>query len=132
MKIGFTLLLVLSSFFAFAQTEKKVTPEFLVQQQLDGYNARDIDAFLAPYADDVELYAFPQKLIGKGKDKMRVDYSLLFKRISNLHCDLKNRTIMGNNVIDHESITGFGPKKQEAIAIYEIKNDKISKVYFIQ
>ena len=52
-----------------------ITPEMLVQQQLNAYNARGIDAFLAPYADDVELYQFPDKLIGKGKDAMRKAYT---------------------------------------------------------
>src|SRR6185312_11711188 len=43
------------------------TPEMLAQQQLNAYNAHDLDAFLAPYADDVEIYTFPNKLDTKGK-----------------------------------------------------------------
>ena len=31
---------------------KTVRPEEIVQQQLDAYNARDIDAFMACWADD--------------------------------------------------------------------------------
>ena len=56
-------------------TEKfeKLTPESLDNQQLVAYNARDIDAFLSPYSDDVELYAFPDKLIGKG-NKIKINY----------------------------------------------------------
>jgi hypothetical protein len=49
------------------------SPEYLVQQQLNAYNAHDLDAFLEPYAEDVELYEFPGKLIMKGKDNMRKD-----------------------------------------------------------
>ena len=36
-----------------------VTPLLLVQQQLNAYNERNIDAFVAPYSDDAELYQFP-------------------------------------------------------------------------
>ena len=47
------------------------TPVMLVQQQLNAYNAHDLDAFLAPYADDVEIYSTTGKLQLKGKEEMR-------------------------------------------------------------
>ena len=75
---------------------------------------------------------FPNQLLGKGKGFMRKDYAEMFKNTPNLHCDIKNRTVLGNTVIDHEVVSGFGSNHLEAIAIYEIKNDKIAKVYFIQ
>jgi hypothetical protein len=109
----------------------KTTPETLVKQQLNAYNARNIDAFVEPYAEDVELYYFPNKLISKGKDAMRKDYGEMFSKLQDLHCEIKSRIIDGNYIIDKESVTGMGKQKIEATAIYEIKNDKISKVYFL-
>ncbi|KIC95762.1 amidohydrolase family protein [Flavihumibacter solisilvae] len=109
------------------------TPESLVQQQLNAYNARDINAFLEPYADDAEIYIFPDKLLGKGKEIIRKQYTALFDGSPDLHCTIRGRIIKGNTVIDHESVTGARqPEKLEAIAIYEIKDGKIVKVYFIQ
>ncbi|MEZ4992518.1 MAG: amidohydrolase family protein [Saprospiraceae bacterium] len=108
------------------------TPEYLVQQQLNGYNARNIEAFLAPYSEEVELYNFPDILIGKGKDNIRPNYQNMFNQIPELHCKLMNRTILGNTVIDQEYVTGFpNGNALEAIAIYKIENHKIAKVYFI-
>ena len=109
-----------------------VTPAILAQQQLNAYNARDIDAFLEPYADDVELYSFPDKLISKGKEAMKKGYGDMFKNTKDLHCEVTERIIQGNTVIDHESVIGFGPSPMKAIAIYKIENGKIKKVYFIQ
>jgi len=110
----------------------KVTPESLAQQQVNAYNARNIEAFLEPYAEDVELYLFPGKLISKGKEAMRKTYSTMFDKYPDLHCEIKQRIINLNSVIDKESVSGLRPGvKTEATAIYEIKNDKISKVYFI-
>ena len=109
-----------------------VTPAILAQQQLNAYNARDIDAFLEPYADDVELYSFPDKLLSKGKEAMRKGYQDMFKNTKDLHCEVTERIIQGNTIIDHESVTGFGPLPLRAIAIYKIENGKIRKVYFIQ
>jgi imidazolonepropionase-like amidohydrolase len=107
------------------------TPLALVQRQLNAYNARNIEAFLEPYADDVELYQFPDKLLSKGKEAMRKDYAF-FNEVPDLHCEIKERIIQGNIIIDKESVLGFGSKPAEATAIYHIEGNKIKKVYFIQ
>ena len=108
------------------------TPLALVQRQLNAYNLRNIDGFLEPYADDVELYTFPDKLIGKGKDNMRNLYSAFFEHVPALHCEIQSRIVKGKVVIDHERVTGTGKGNLDAIAIYHIENNKIKKVYFIQ
>ena len=80
----------------------------------------------------MELYKFPDTLIGKGKEYMRKTYSSLFNKTPNLHCEIKKRIIQNNIVIDNESVTGFGKKKSECVAVYHIENNKIKKVYFIK
>lgn len=125
-------LLVLFANEAFAQEQKQeIIPETLVQKQLEAYNAHDIDAFLEPYANDVEIYFSPNKLLYKGKESMRKEYGELFKNTPNLHCEIKKRTIQRNTIIDKEYITGAG-EPFEAVAIFQIENNKIKKVYFIQ
>lgn len=110
----------------------KETPLALVQRQLNAYNARDLEAFLEPYADDVELYDYKTgKLLGKGKESMRKDYAF-FKQVPELHCEIKARIVQGNVIIDKEYVTGFGGPAVEATAIYHIENNKIRKVYFIE
>lgn len=108
-----------------------VTPEILAQQQLNAYNNRNLEAFLAPYSDSVQLYDLNSgKLLMNGKENMRKQYGTVFTNIKNLHCQLVNRIVQGNTVIDHERVTGFDNKPVEAIAIYKIENGKIVKVYF--
>jgi hypothetical protein len=108
------------------------SPENLVQQQLNGYNARDIDAFLAPYSEDVEIYDFPGVLRNKGKDNIKPGYAQMFINTPDLHCQIINRIVLGNTVIDQEHVTGFGDSDPlEALAIYKIEDGKIAKVYFI-
>ena len=53
----------------------KETPFALAQRQLNAYNLRNIEAFLEPYAEDVEIYTYPDKLNYKGKEQMRKNYS---------------------------------------------------------
>lgn len=108
-------------------TEK--TPEALVQFQLDAYNAHDVESFLSVYANDVEIYNFPNILTTKGKADMRKEYDFLNKT-PKLFCKLLNRIVQSNMVIDHEEVHGFGDKPFYGIAIYIIENGKIAKVYF--
>ncbi|QIP11344.1 amidohydrolase family protein [Spirosoma aureum] len=118
----------------FITTPEKIlpdSPENLVQKQLNAYNARNIDAFLEPYADDVEVYTFPDKLLYKGKEAMRKQYSGMFEKTRNLHCELVNRIVVGSTLIDHESVTFAADKDPvKAVAIYKVEAGKIAKVYF--
>jgi imidazolonepropionase-like amidohydrolase len=107
----------------------KESPEMLVQRQLNAYNARNLDAFLDTYDDNVELYNFPDSLIGKGKEKMRPMYEGMFNKVKNLHCQIVDRIKLGNTIIDHERVR-FNKQIVDAVAIYEVKNGKIVKVTF--
>lgn len=112
------------------ETLVEETPTELVQRQLNAYNFRNIEAFLDTYADDVEIYTYPNTLINKGKEEMRKIYSDLFNNTPNLHCELLGRIVQGNIVIDKERVQ-FGKNIVEATAIYHIENHKIKKVYFV-
>jgi hypothetical protein len=106
------------------------TPVELADQQLVAYNAHNLEAFLVPYSEDVEIYDLEtNKLQVKGKEAMRKRYSFL-NNIKTLYCNLLNRIVQGNIVIDHEEIWAEGGQKFYGVAIYEIKNDKIVRVWF--
>jgi hypothetical protein len=107
--------------------------EALVQVQLNAYNAHDIDAFLATYSDDIELYDFPEKLRLKGKPAMRARYTRTFGD-QTLHATVSKRIAMDNTVIDHEHVRLLfpdGPGTLNAVAIYDVREGKITKVTFI-
>ena len=105
--------------------------EAIVQKNLDAYNARDIDGFMADYADDVKLYAYPNTLQTDGKEAMRKGYKDWFDRVPDLRAFVKKRIVIGNKVIDEEQVTANG-KIFNAVAIYEVEDGKITKVTFIQ
>lgn len=108
----------------------EVSPEYLAQEQLDGYNNRDIDAFLKPYAKDVKVYNYPNKLSYQGLEKMRKNYAGFFKNTPDLHCKLLERIVFKDQVIDHELVTANG-RTFKAVAIYRMKNGKIASVTFM-
>lgn len=124
-----TLFFLLVAFSTQAQT---MTPEQLAEHQLQGYNERNVTKFLEAYSDSVKVYMFPDKLMYKGKDKMKSGYEGMFSSTPDLHCTLKSRMVLGNTVIDEERVV-FNKSKPvvEAIAIYKIAAGKIQEVYFI-
>ncbi|MEO0775809.1 MAG: nuclear transport factor 2 family protein [Bacteroidota bacterium] len=107
----------------------------LAQQQLAAYNRRDIDAFLVPFSDSVRVYNNITEFGYQGKDKMREGYASFFNRLDTLHCEVVNRIVTPNTVIDHEKLFFQFPdqpaQQMEAIAIYKIAQDKIQEVYFV-
>ncbi|WP_078430587.1 nuclear transport factor 2 family protein [Alkalihalobacterium alkalinitrilicum] len=105
----------------------------LAQKQLDAYNKQNIENFLAVYHEDVSIYEFPSKLLYTGLDKMSERYSQLFKENPNQHAELLSRMVNNNIVTDHEHVTGRENGIDVfAIAIYEVEEDKITKVWFIK
>lgn len=107
------------------------SPAKIVQKQLDAYNARDIDAFMDTYSEDIKLYNFPNLLTAQGKSTMEAQYKVFFENTPDLHCDIKNRIVIGNKVIDEEYVTING-SHISAVAIYEVENGKIVKVTFLR
>ena len=107
------------------------TPEELVQMQLNAYNMGNIESFLLPYSDTVKVYEFPDEFSYQGIDNMRKGYTSFFEQVPDLHCQLINRIVLGNTVIDQERVTGLPDGSViHAIAIYKIKDGKIQEVYF--
>jgi hypothetical protein len=104
--------------------------EEVVQGQLEAYNRRDVEAFASFYADDVNMYAYPDELIGSGIEGLRRDYEEFFAATPDLHAEITNRIVQGAFVIDHERVTGGG-EELSAVAIYEVEGWKIVNVWFI-
>jgi imidazolonepropionase-like amidohydrolase len=108
------------------------SPEMLAQRQLNAYNARNIEAFLEPYAEDVEIYQLNGELLFSGKEEMRKRYSALFQESPDLLCKLKYREVYENIVIDHEKVRFSKDRIVEATAIYKVEDGKIKRVDFIR
>ena len=128
---SFLLTALLLSFLMKTNANAGVTVESVVQAQVDAYNARNIDAFLATYADDAQLFEFPDKLIAKGSAQLRERYDARFKE-QGLHAEIVKRIVLGNTVVDHERVRRMfpeGPGTVEAIAIYEVENGKIAQAW---
>lgn len=125
-----TLLIILLQI-NFCSWSQEKTPEQIVQEQVEAYNSRDIEAFLSFYSDDVKLYTYPNKLDSDGKAAMRQGYASFFKNAKVLNCKITKRIVTKNIVIDEEDIQ-YNDRKFGGVAIYEVENGKIVKVTFFE
>jgi len=103
-----------------------------VQKQLEAYNARDIDAFMAWWAEDCQYFEFPSRMLASGAAAIRERHIARFKE-TNLFGTLIKRIAVANVVIDKETVTRTfpdGPGEVDVIAIYEIDDGKIAKAWF--
>jgi hypothetical protein len=108
-------------------------PAAVVQRQLEAFNARDVEALLAVYAGDAQMFEHPSKLAAQGAEELRGRFSLRFQE-ANLHAALLSRTVMGNVVVDHEKVTRTFPEGTgsiELIMIYEVQDGRIVKAWSI-
>jgi uncharacterized protein (TIGR02246 family) len=107
-------------------------PERIVQRQVEAYNARDLEAFLAHYAEDVEVFGFPAEPWMSGIDQFRERYGELFRNSPELHAEITTRIVRGPYVIDEERVTGMQDRPEvRAVAIYEVRDGLIRRVWFI-
>ena len=103
----------------------------LVQKQLDAYNAQNIDAFLACYAEDAVLAGLNGDVTHRGLAAIRKRHEDLFYEFPKNHARLVNRIDLGTTVIDHEQVERSpGGDRFEVAAIYTIRNDRIVRVDF--
>jgi putative hydrolase of HD superfamily len=108
-------------------------PEAVVQRQLEAYNARDLDAWLATYAHNAQQFEHPAKLVASGHAEIRARAAARFTE-PNLHARLIQRCVMGTIVIDEEEITRTFPEgtgRVGLVCIYDVRDGKIRTGSFV-
>jgi len=108
-------------------------PADIVQAQLDAYNAQDLDAHCACYAEDVVVADFNGAVLRQGMAAYREAYAKMFAEFPQNKAELANRIVIGATVIDHERVARTpGGDIFEVAAIYTIRGDKIARVDFVR
>jgi len=104
----------------------------VVDAQVDAYFARDLERFVACYASDVVITNAAGEVLATGHEGLREMYGRLFENSPQLAGRVVDRIVVGTFVADHEEIEGFNlpdmPASIEAIAVYQVIEEKISRV----
>ncbi len=106
------------------------SPADVVQAQLDAYNARDLERYLANFSDTVKSYRMPSLTPAlDGKAQLGAFYAAERFNRPGLRAELLHRTVLGNQVFDHERIFGIGDAPYEIVAVFEVKDGLIETLW---
>ena len=106
-----------------------------VRNQLEAYNNRDIDAFIACYAEDCVVEDGVGNVSMTGTEAMRKSYADMFASSPELHCHLASRTVVGHYILDEERVTGRAGSEDQVrhvVAVYRVENGLIQHVRFLR
>lgn len=106
------------------------TPLDVVNRRMSAYNQHDLRAFLETYSDEVEIFTYPDKSLGKGKKHVRKIFEPMFQE-GVVHVEIHHQITKDSYVVNHETVT-YGDSKTEYVSIYEVRNGLIESVRFVR
>jgi len=105
------------------------TASDVVDQQVAAYNRRDIDGFVACYAEHAKVVQPDGSMLASGHAEIRARYGELFQLSPDLRAEISNRIEIGAVVIDEERVTGFVlpnmPSEIHVAVVYRIADGLI-------
>jgi hypothetical protein len=108
-----------------------MAPADPVQGQVDAYNARDVEAFLACYAPDTEIFSDPfAEPEFRGTAAIRERYARLFEAEPGLHCEIRGRVRAGAWTVDEELVTR-STGAIHCLVAYHVADGLIDRVLFL-
>lgn len=110
--------------------EETRSPLEVVNLRMRAYNEHNLDAFLSTYSEEIEIFIYPDKSLGKGKKHIKKLFENLFREGS-VHVDIHHQITKDSYVINHETVVS-GDKKTEYISIYEVRSGLIRSVRFVR
>lgn len=92
-----------------------------VDEQLAAYNARDLQRFVATYAEDCEIFRPPApEPVLRGRTALADFYATQRFCHTGLRAQILGRHAVGNLVCDHERVHGLPQGSVELFAVYEV------------
>ena len=104
----------------------------IVQEQLDAYNNKDLEAWLNTYANNAVQSTTEGEILADGREQMAKNMVIRFAE-PDLFAKLLHRIVCDNTVVDHEIITRNFPEGKgtiEMLCIYQVENGLIQKGQF--
>lgn len=102
----------------------------IVQAQVDAFNAHDIEAFLATYAEDAVVTGVtPEPLVGR--DRLREFYT---PRLQNagVRCDIDTSVLFGERWVIARELVVSAIGATETIATFDVVDGAISRASMLK
>lgn len=106
------------------------TPLQVIQSQFDAYNARDLHAFMAHFADTIKVHRMPAGAVAvDGKAALADFYANERFNLPGLRAELISRIVTTERVFDHERIWGVGETPIEMVVVFEVAGGLIRTMW---
>jgi len=107
--------------------------EAVVDEQNAAFNRHDLGALVSVYSLDAVFYEYPDRVRHSGLDEIRRSYGKGFAESPSLAVKVSRRLVQGSYVIDQETLSGLpGGGSMVVVAIYEIRDGRIVRVWYLQ
>lgn len=104
-----------------------------VERQVRAYNARDLEGFLACFAEEVVIEDANGQMRMTGREAMREQYGQVVADFPDIEYEILTRIRVGSYVVDEEHVTGGPSGDIRAIAIYRLDSGGlIDRVRFLR
>lgn len=113
-----------------ANVDETRSPLEVVNLRMKAYNEHDLAAFLSTYADDVEIFTYPNRSLRKGKKGIKKLFGEMFQDTS-LRVEIHHQIAKDGYVINHEAVFS-GDQQTEYVSIYEVRKGLIKSVRFVR
>lgn len=110
--------------------EPVLSPLEVVNKRMDAYNQHNLNAFLATYADTVQIYTYPDKQLAGGKTHVQSIFEPMFKE-GNIAVKIHQQIEKDSYVINQETVIYAG-KKTDYVSIYKVVDGLITEVRFVR
>lgn len=127
---GVAMLLFLTATCIVCSSETTSLPLTVVNQRMEAYNNHDLETFLETYSDEVEIFTYPDKSLGRGKKHLKHLFEPMFKEGS-VSVEILHQIAKDGYVINHE-IVMYGRDSTEYVSIYEVRDGLITSVRFVR
>lgn len=108
-----------------------MTIQEIIDIQMLAFNNRDIKSMMSLYTEDTKIYNFPENTVAiKDKKECEEMFTKLFEQSPNLNAEIIKTIFFDNKAILHEYVYGRNgsDEKKEQVVIFEIKDQKISRM----
>ncbi len=102
-----------------------------IQAQVEAYNAHDVDAFVACFADDVVVADGAGMTVMSGVGALRTSYAAMFEAHPDLHAEIVSRVRAGDWTVDLERVSRSG-STIEVLVAYLVGENLIKRAIMLR
>jgi hypothetical protein len=101
-----------------------------VARAVDGFNAHDVDAYLAAFAEDLRIYVYPERRLAQERAHLARIFGPSLARGEGA-VDVRGRWVLGNVVVTDELRTGEGASER-VVVVYTVEDGVIAEYRLIE